>query len=364
MRTTSFIQLVAVNLVVGICLLLAIELAFRLAEKKYWTAPAFRLTRPEPYKASPFFSRAFIDESFDQPKEWFVPTGTKIVLPHNYRGRFFNVIDNIRHTVGHNASPTNHLYIVGGSTVYDSEVPDEYTIASQLQKLINSAMLNINVVNLGVTSVHSAQQLERLQRYVKLKKNDIVIFYDGVNDVVHRFFDRNLDWQIPNTKIQAITIRIIRGLARRSAFFRWFNETFATKKTFPFDKQFASKAADDYVAAIKVAHNYVTSRRAIFYHFLQPTLATKKPKDAYERKLMKTRGEMIPVGLMDVFEKSYPVIRERFLPLPYNYDLSDAFDDFTVSPYLDFCHVNEVADKRIAGLLFETIEHQFQSKSR
>ena len=44
---------------------------------------------------------------------------------------------------------------------------------------------------MGATSIHSTQQLGRLQSEINLKNSDIVIFYDGVNDVLQRIIYEN-----------------------------------------------------------------------------------------------------------------------------------------------------------------------------
>ena len=139
----------------------------------------FRLQRPEPYANASYFSKDFINESFTQPGKWLLDEKYGGVKPDNYKGKWINVKNNRRVTINEQKDYLGKIYIFGGSTVYNGEVPDDLTIASQLAG-IGANNLSYKVMNMGATSVHSTQQLGRLQSEINLKKNDIVIFYDGL----------------------------------------------------------------------------------------------------------------------------------------------------------------------------------------
>ncbi len=71
----------------------------------------------------------------------------------------------------------------GNWTLYGTEVPDEYTITSQLQALFNGQSQGVfRVVNLAESSATAAREVTILKT-VDLKPGDIAIFYDGVIDV-------------------------------------------------------------------------------------------------------------------------------------------------------------------------------------
>ena len=350
-------RVILINFLVFLSIISIIEVSLRLIETKSWTHKEFRLTRPEPYANSPYFSEEFINESFKQPGGWFTPEGTRIVLPNDYKGKYFNVKNHMRVTTGQQANSRKNIYIFGGSTVYSSEVPDDYTIPSQLQKIINYKQLNASVFNMGVTSIHSAQQLERLQRDVILHPGDMVIFYDGVNDVTQRIYYGNPDGWIAKEEQQApMWVRLIRRHAKHSAFLRWLDYEFITKKKFDLNQNPISTAASDYRNVIESACRFSSEKGALFFHFLQPTLMTKRTFNQYEKNLINMKGEIVPYGIMDVFKSSYPVIGKQLSDLPYNHDLSNVFDDLQSSPYLDVFHVSEIGNKLIAEAIFKVIE--------
>ena len=139
-----------------------------------------------------YFSKDFINETFTQPGKWLLDKEFGGVKPSDYKGKWINVKNNRRVTINEPKNYVSTIYIFGGSTVYNGEVPDNLTIASQLAS--SSANDNLyKVVNMGATSIHSAQQFGRLKSEINLNEGDLVIFYDGVNDVLQRIIYQNRD---------------------------------------------------------------------------------------------------------------------------------------------------------------------------
>ena len=54
---------------------------------------------------------------------------------------------------------------------------------------------------MGATSIHSAQQFGRLKAEINLSDGDVIIFYDGVNDVLQRIiYDNHEGYMIGEPK--------------------------------------------------------------------------------------------------------------------------------------------------------------------
>jgi len=152
----------------------------------------FRLSRPPPYQNAEYFSRAFLNESFAQPGGWKTDPSFGW-MPHDYHGQYFNVSAGKRRTTDgpDPAKAKGRLLVFGGSTVYCSEVPDSLTLCSCLQRLLNEqGQGHYQVENLGATTVTIKQQLARLKLEM-IEPGDIVVFYDGVNDVIQSIFYNN-----------------------------------------------------------------------------------------------------------------------------------------------------------------------------
>src|SRR5579859_5472913 len=190
---TERIGLVLGGLVLGMGLLEGGTRIFLASHPGYYSSFDFRSSQPIPYQAAPYFSQDFVNESFEQPGGWYTPDKTILLLPKDFSGKYFNVANGIRKTAFQPQNYQHTIYVVGGSAIYDSEVPDEYTLPSQLQQLFNTQDGNkYRIENLGSITVNLVQQVARLKT-VHLDQGDIVIFYDGVNDVVESLYYHDPD---------------------------------------------------------------------------------------------------------------------------------------------------------------------------
>ena len=98
--------------------------------------------------------------------------------------------DHKRVTLNADALFRNKLYLFGGSTISNSEVPDSLTIASLLAS-VGANDASFEVTKIWATSIHSAQQFARLRSEIELRKGFMVISYDGVNDIQERIVYEN-----------------------------------------------------------------------------------------------------------------------------------------------------------------------------
>ncbi|MDA7643426.1 hypothetical protein N8665_03915 [Akkermansiaceae bacterium] len=314
----------------------------------------FRLKKPEPYSNADYFSPEFIDEAFVQPQRWILDDSYGGVKPANFEGRWFNVQNHRRITVNSDEEFKKTLYLFGGSTVYNSEVPDSLTIASQLAE-IGANEASFEVVNMGASSIHSSQQFARLVSEVELKKGDIVVFYDGVNDVQQRIVYENKEgYMFGRPKNESFPIRVIRLAQDYSAIAKLLLDTMG-KNVKPVSEDLVENSIVDYLQTLDEAHNHVINSGGSFFHFLQPTLFTKSNLSEYELMLIEKGSHFVPVQTKYVFERVYPAIIKQLELVKYSNSLTDSFDDLSASPYLDFCHVNHIGNQIIANEIWRSI---------
>jgi hypothetical protein len=139
------------------------------------------LAVPPPYAGSAYYTKGFIREAQEQPGGWVALQGTQVMLPKNFHGRWFNTVNGARLTLGQPPKPDHTLWLLGGSAVYNAEVPDAFTVASQLQNLLNKKNLNWAVQNAGTPGATSADETQHL-KLLPLKPGDIVVLLDGAED--------------------------------------------------------------------------------------------------------------------------------------------------------------------------------------
>lgn len=354
MTIRKSIFLITVNLAVLGGSILLLELGMHLFIDTYNDHKSFRLSQPQPYQDAPYFSVDFINESFEQPGGWTVPPGTNLLLPNDYKGKYFNVDDGIRRTTHNPPDPTRQVYLFGGSTVYASEVPDDHTIASHLQRLLmRYGYPSYRVVNLGVTSVNTIQQVERLL-LTEISADDIVIFYDGVNEVVQGVLYGNAgDTIFEKDRSRPFWEKLFYRISNRSALVRHALAESTRNYQIRDLELRVDRIVTQYRKKIDEAETHVRAQGANFLHFLQPSIFSRAALNDYEQDLLKL--ELIPIQAENAFRSSYSllagVVKNRAEQGYADFDLSAVFDGLQKSVYLDFCHVNHVGNEIIANAM-------------
>jgi hypothetical protein len=338
---------------------LLVEAGFRMAIEGYSDDREFRETQPPPYRGAPFFSAEFVDEAFRQPGGWRPLPGTNAILPNDFRGRYFTVENGIRRTTDVPAGASTTIHLFGGSTIYNSEVPDEHTVASYLQRgLLERGHGAYRVVNLGVTSVSTNQQLERLER-TNVAAGDIVVFYDGVNDVLQGVLYGNVgDTIYGNDRARSFGQRLVYRLAKNSVAARYLlMRANANYEIVDLDARVAL-TTERFRRNVEQAETVAHARGARFMHFLQPTLYSLARRGDYERQLL-TFG-FVPMQAERAFAATYPALRgivaARAGRGAADVDLTAAFDELAEPVYLDGWHINHRGNEVVAAQTLRGLE--------
>jgi hypothetical protein len=361
------LKLIAAWLAIFVALALCIEGVTRLVFPYVPPSPKdYRSTRPPAYRNSPFFSQAFIDEQFSH-RPWIVLAERRMVYPGDYHGRWYNDENGMRRTANSPATD-RHILLVGSSTVYGAEVPDEYTIASDLQKRINAqGGAKFAVLNLGAEGVTVTQQLERLKA-LSFGDRDVVIFYDGGSDAVQGVFYNNIDGWIVGENRKHVNDYVVKHraqlerLARYCRFCDWlFSQTtdyLPEHMKHPEQiKALAVETRDKMFNRLLQSDEYVRSRGARFIHVLQPDLFSRPLRD-FERPLvdnhfltMKGMG----TALLEAHREFAPLTQMLIERKVSAYDASKIFDQVDDPIFLDFGHTNELGNRIIADFLFDAL---------
>lgn len=331
------------------------------------TQTEFRLRQPAAYANAPYFSRAFVEESMRQPGGWTTPEGTSLVIPNDFTGEWFTIKNGQRATTGQPATFKHTVHLFGGSTVYNSEVPDNLTIASQLQTMLNEKSPNTyKVENWGASSVKASQQLERL-RTINVQPGDVVIFYDGVNDAVQGVYAASPEGFMVKSNREklaalgwfAYVVRAQLWLRDHSAFAAAIlpaPDAAAPAHTADPDKLelLANETATRYAETIRSANSYAQEKGATFIQILQPNLLTKSRFTPYEQSLL-AQPMLVAPGSQQAIPVAYAAMASATTALRADgtvttFDWSTILDGLPDS-YLDFCHTNHVANTHIAAAL-------------
>lgn len=211
--------------------------------------------------------------------------------------------------------------------------------------------MGVTVYNGAVSGYTSGQELFKLIRDILPLKPDMVIVYDGCNDL-------NGDTGHPFS------------FAYSKAVFD-FAKDHMEKEASPEYTQKVCEGVDaglsrfeQYLCNIRNMHAIATEHEMKFFGFCQPVLSCKEGKSAEEKNiLLSMPSGRVDFWITDYFRKDL----EARTDLPgYLYDLTGAFDKVD-DVYMDVCHVNEKGNRIIAGrikeIIYDTVVRDIERKS-
>ena len=285
-------------------------------------------------------------------------------------GSYINIVDGVRVTTGSPSNPKHRVWVFGGSTIMCQEVPDRYTVPSQIQRLLNEkSPETYQVINLGATSLTTKHQLWRLLNDAHgLGNGDIVIFYDGVNDIIQSLYYKNPTGTMISANRQQIEGG---GLSRKAIFFLYGklgdHSAFVRRFLYPFNpdvrkvefpKELVEQMKRSYISNISEASVYAKKKGAVFYHFIQPSLYSVNAPTEWEKSLL-LNGLLYPLELREVYAVGYPALKDANNELQIrgisSVDVTGVFNVKSSDIFLDGFHVNESGNSIISKAILANI---------
>jgi hypothetical protein len=330
-------------------------------------------SHPAPYARSPYYSPPFVEEQEFRGGSFFMPPGSDLILVRDTQGEFINNAGGLRLTTDAPPRARQRIFVFGGSTVYCGEVPDPFTIPSYLQRLVNAALPGqFAVVNAGVTSVNVAQQVSRL-RTLPLAPDDIVVFYDGINDLLQGVYyqaprgtigETEQDEYARLTRLQKGVFKLTRlPFVHHSHLLEYVLVPFAYREPPPHVKDARTRSAlfqqvaQVYGERLREGEGLARAQGARFVHFLQPNLFSAPLRTRYEEHLA-ANPRIVNGGFREVFTLGQEHLRRVGLALASeglaDVDLSGIFAAIPAREdiFLDAMHVTEVANRLVAQAIF------------
>ena len=279
----------------------------------------------------------------------------------NFKGDVLNVYNERRNTiVSKELVGDTSFHFFGGSTIWGHGVSDKNTIPSLI-----ADKFKLRAVNYGEQAYNSRQELNLLlDNIVTIKKGDVVVFYDGVNDVYHNcrsynspnghareFYIREALAPKENKENSSLnfvkslsTYRLVKELANKL-----FPEKEIPKNVYVdscSDPLYAASVANFLVKNWEAAEAILKSKGVNFMCVLQPNPYTFDGKVSYGYDEFKSQVEMV-----------YPLIKM------YARNLS-CFEDFSTvlkkDNFVDSCcHLNELGNSELSFYLGAEITRKF-----
>lgn len=291
----------------------------------------------------------------------------------DFQGEHISIRDGVRASY---ASPTAsadaplvHMY--GGSTTWGVGARDAHTISSEIARLAEENGQPLRVRNFGENGWVSWQGAILLSHHLSTgERPDVVVFYDGANDVVAKLASPG-DYHPP----QNITSRKVRFDASFSSqgrlqagwsIYSWFSATqilfrrLSPKKRVDVDallgerslEQLASEVATAYLSHTELVTGIGTAYGFVPLFFWQPLAGTKELPSEAERSY-KVAGSFgfdteTVVRLLDL-------AGDELVSTGEVHDLRKALDDLPQSLYIDWAHTTEEGNRRIAERMYPLV---------
>ena len=307
------------------------------------------------------WAETYWHEHFEADKWDYVPHRLWQTRP--YTGETININDN-GNRLTHASNCTNdayRIYIFGGSTIWGYGVPDWNTIPTGMQlALIEDGVCVVNFGELGYTSTQNLLRLSQLIAQGDIP--DMVIFYDGANDVtsanrnsiagghfyyetIHRVVNTDafapksptLGEALVNFLSQTATYRLIMGDPPK------IQPNWALP---PLDDGFVNATIQTYLDNITMAKALSDAHDIEFVAFIQPILfVSKRSVNEEEQQFL---WEM-PGGLSDLFWRVYPQWEQVADERDYLFYFGTILDTQTERVWIDFNHLNAIGNLAIAN---------------
>ena len=273
-----------------------------------------------------------------------------------YRRTFYTRCDDATYTV----------WMFGGSTLWGEGLPDWLTLPSQLARDYASASQPVCVRNFGVRAWVNTQEIVALMLELKRarRKPDLVIFYDGFNDVFSFYQTHQVDVHQNYNHIREIFAqggRLPSVLADTLSQVLHFWRQEPRPPLLISDQEAQAQLDGAYVENVHLVEGLARQYGFGYAFFWQPVLlAGHKVLTPEEEAAQREALEKFP-GL-DLYCRNFYDLIHRELR-PHLFDISDALDTQVGTLYIDLAHVGPEGNRLIAARMYRALHPRVDSTS-
>ncbi len=268
----------------------------------------------------------------------------------------------------------------GGSTMVSPNVEFIETIPSHLAKILCDKGVNVEVRNRGQLGYNSSQEV--IKFFLKIKEKDIpdiVIFYDGVNDMSseipgYPFMQqtKKMFYYLREDKKEKYFPNIINLIGELPINFKVERDSFSynkqkisffdyPEKKYDTQEDFYDDVINTYNQNVEVVKSLENIYDFTSFFYWQPEITTKNSLSEEERAIMKE------VEWRKIFS-IYPGFHEPISKLIDNndnvIDLRYIFDDYEETIYIDDCHKKPEGNRIVAERMAEDILEYLKMKNK
>jgi lysophospholipase L1-like esterase len=282
-----------------------------------------------------------------------------------YHGKWINIDhDGLRKTwtpADAKASAPEEIYVLGGSAIWGIGARDDYTIPSNLSKLLNTGTQQYRISNYGIPGFTFLQEIIKLSLLLqKGQRPHYVIFYDGANDVYAAYQSGRvvdfLDYRETKEKIETSPLtlgtkyliskcRLVQAAEKMLALVH-LQANFQEGAASFTDKQLmdlANDIAENYKKSASLLHHLAKVYNFDYVLFWQPVIFT-------EINVVEEEVRLDPHCQDKKLAKLFQLVKSNLVSsaIPRWRDLSSALHQGPKPAYIDFCHLTEPGYERVS----------------
>lgn len=284
--------------------------------------------------------------------------GEEVYNEHGYRGKY---------PVMPKPSGEFRVIMLGGSAVWEGDTLLTTYFQAELQ---NNLTAQAQVYNFGVVSANSSMQFITLVNEVALLEPDLIVCYDGANDVIHPLhydprpgypfnfliYENNPFFMksFPAFTLLAYKSNLFRLIAGKYLSEKIAHQSLLRKQSGYMTEKWRNEIMKVYLDNIRKTISFVRLLNARSITFLQPTVYSRKNLSDDERKFVQARAEEkrhaeTLYSMISAAAKTDTIIAESFV------NLSDVFDSTEKTVFRDNVHVSNEGRRLIAKRMTEEI---------
>ena len=275
-------------------------------------------------------------------------------------GEFINVSpEGIRKTIKNPANGAKKVFLFGGSTAWGTGAPDESTIPSILNKHLGK---DYDIINFGESGYVSTQELNfLLERLTNNDIPDMVVFYDGVNDVYAGTYSPGIprDPQNMRARWESNAFNGLRGFL--FGVYQQSNYRLLFNKLRIWDKSIESEVERNVKKVILNYEAHIRQVKALeqeygfkSFFFWQPYLfSLTRDVYPYEQEIINRKS---PV-LVKAMRESYLSAKRQFSNREKEriFFIGNILDKVREPIYIDWCHLGPNGNSYVAKTMAEII---------
>jgi len=267
-------------------------------------------------------------------------------LENEIESRQINIENEFRFTADQPSEPCSKIFILGGSTVFNAQVPNSQTVASLLQSKLRENGSNYSVINFGKSGATSINRIEFIKNQKTLCKGDTVILYFGINDAC--ITKRDFKFKSNPIHLVLVALNMVKNLLGKYLLtfeklprFSMFGTKYAVKKYIN----------EEVVVAIRSFSDNCETLGVKFVAVLQPSAYSCRGLNRIENRYLNQFANS-PKRALRVANR---VIIEDLCDDHYFVNGLKVFDDAEDAVFTDWCHTTKHGNLLLSKFFFDEL---------